>query len=133
MNDPDIPSLFDVTSSSPTSKAARMRLKSTVGLLAGLLFASAGSLKLFSFKPFAEYYERWGQPHWVFYASGAVELIAGVALLVPALRVRAARTLLTAIFLVCWQPWRGDFSFVVAQTISIVMLLSLMWSPPARK
>jgi len=123
MNDPDMTS----------SKVAR-RITGVVGVVCGLLFASAGGLKLVSFQPFVDYYTKWGQPRWVFFGSGVVELLAGIALFVPSLRVHAAWTLLAAIFMVCWHPWTSDDpSFVVTQTASILMLLLLVWLPTRRR
>lgn len=118
------------TSSASTTNTTMRRIRLVVGVLASALFTSAGCLKLMNFQPFVVYYAKWGQPHWVLLSSGVVEVLAGIALLVPRLRVHAAWTLLSAIFLVCWHPWTiSDPSFVVAQSASIIMLLLLVWLP----
>src|ERR1700752_1773101 len=59
MNDPDM-----------MSNKLASRITGVVGVVAGVLFAVAGGLKLASFQPFVDYYAKWGQPRWVFFGSG---------------------------------------------------------------
>jgi hypothetical protein len=94
----------------------------------GLLLGSSGVLKLFDFAKFASYYAAGGQPRWVFFGSGAVEIAAAIGLLVPRTRSYAAWSLLGMIFLICWKPWSvHDRLFLVAQSVAISLLIGLVW------
>jgi uncharacterized membrane protein YphA (DoxX/SURF4 family) len=105
-----------------------------IGIVLGLFLGSAGVLKLFDFSRFAEYYAQAGQPRWVFFGSGVVELLAGAAMLVPRTRLYAAWALLGMIFLICWKPWSvHEMFFPVAQSAAITLLVVLVWLLGSRR
>jgi uncharacterized membrane protein YphA (DoxX/SURF4 family) len=108
------------------------KVKSVVGLViaicVALLLGSAGVLKVAGFQKFVDSYIKAGQPYWVLYGSGVIEIIASIALLFSRTRRYAAWTLLTMIFLVAWKPWSvHDKSFLLPQCFAISMLIVLVW------
>lgn len=99
-----------------------------IAILVGLLLGTAGVLKVSGFAKFADAYNRGGQPHWVFFGSGVIEIAAGLALFVPRTRSYAAWCLLAMIFLVAWKPWSvHEMSFLVPQCLAIGGLVLLLW------
>jgi uncharacterized membrane protein YphA (DoxX/SURF4 family) len=101
-----------------------------VGILLGLFFALTGLMKLLDLPKLAEVYAKAGQPRWVFFGSGVVELLAGAAMVLPRFRTHAAWTLLAMIFLVSWRPWsEHDLFFLLPQVITIALLVFLVWLP----
>ena len=107
---------------------ARAVAAQVIGIGVGLFLGTAGVLKLFDFARFASYYADAGQPRWVFFGSGVVEILAGTAMLVPRTRLYAAWTLLGMIFLICWKPWTvHEMYFLVPQTAAITLLVVLVW------
>jgi uncharacterized membrane protein YphA (DoxX/SURF4 family) len=101
-----------------------------IGVLLGLFFAVVGLLKLLDLPMFARAYADAGQPRWIFFGSGAIELLAGAALILPRFRTFAAWTLLGMIFLISWHPWTAhQLIFFLPQTISISLLIFLVWLP----
>jgi uncharacterized membrane protein YphA (DoxX/SURF4 family) len=91
-------------------------------------------LKLFDFAKFAKYYADAGQPRWVFFGSGVIEILAGAAMLVPRTRLYAAWSLLGMIFLICWKPWTvHEMFFLVSQTAAISLLIVLVWLLGSRR
>ena len=105
-----------------------------IGISVGLFLSAAGVLKLFDFAKFASYYADAGQPRWVFLGSGAVEILAGAAMLLPRTRLYAAWALLGMIFLICWKPWTvHEMFFLVAQSVAISLLVILVWLLGSRR
>ncbi len=105
-----------------------------IGVVVGLFLGSAGILKLFDFAKFANYYADAGQPRWVFFGSGIVEVLAGAAMLVPRTRLYAAWSLLGMIFLICWKPWTvHDRLFLISQSVAITLLIVLVWLLGSRR
>lgn len=105
-----------------------------IGISVGLFLGAAGVLKLFDFAKFASYYADAGQPRWVFFGSGAVEILAGAAMLLPRTRLYAAWALLGMIFLICWKPWTvHETFFLVAQSVAISLLVILVWLLGSRR
>ena len=105
-----------------------------IGISVGLFLGAAGVLKLFDFAKFVSYYADAGQPRWVFLGSGAVEILAGAAMLLPRTRLYAAWALLGMIFLICWKPWTvHETFFLVAQSVAISLLVILVWLPGSRR
>lgn len=99
-----------------------------IGIAVGLFLGAAGALKLSDFARFANYYAEAGQPRWVFWGSGIIEVLAGVAMLLPRTRLYAAWSLLGMIFLIAWKPWSvHEMFFLVPQVISISLLILLVW------
>ena len=99
-----------------------------IGIGVGLFLGAAGVLKLFDFAKFANYYAEAGQPRWVFFGSGVIEVLAGTAMLVPRTRLYAAWSLLGMIFLVAWKPWAvHEMFFLVPQSATIMLLIVLVW------
>src|ERR1700733_14099146 len=113
---------------SGTKKDARALAAHVIGIGVGLFLGGAGVLKLFDFAKFANYYADAGQPRWVFFGSGGVEVLAGAAMLVPRTRLYAAWSLLGMIFLICWKPWSVHEMFLlVSQSAAITLLVALVW------
>jgi uncharacterized membrane protein len=105
-----------------------------IGISLGLFLGAAGVLKLTDFAKFANYYADAGQPRWVFFGSGVVEIVAGAAMLVPRTRFYAAWALLGMIFLICWKPWTVHETFLlVAQSAAITLLVVLVWLLGSRR
>jgi uncharacterized membrane protein len=105
-----------------------------IGIGVGLFLGAAGVLKLFGFAKFANYYADAGQPRWVFFGSGVVEMLAGAAMLVPQTRLYAAWSLLGMIFLICWKPWSVHEMFLlVSQSAAITLLVVLVWLLGSRR
>ena len=105
-----------------------------IGISVGLFLCAAGVLKLFDFAKFASYYADAGQPRWVFLGSGAVEILAGAAMLLPRTRLYAAWALLGMIFLICWKPWTvHETFFLMAQSVAISLLVILVWLLGSRR
>jgi uncharacterized membrane protein len=121
-------------SAAGTKKDARALATQVIGIGVGLFLGSAGVLKLFDFANFANYYADAGQPRWVFFGSGVVEVLAGAAMLVPRTRLYAAWSLLGMIFLICWKPWSvHEMFFLVSQTAAITLLIVLVWLLGSRR
>jgi uncharacterized membrane protein len=121
-------------SAAGTKKDARALATQVIGIGVGLFLGSAGVLKLFDFAKFANYYADAGQPRWVFFGSGVVEVLAGAAMLVPRTRLYAAWSLLGMIFLICWKPWSvHEMFFLVSQTAAITLLIVLVWLLGSRR
>jgi uncharacterized membrane protein YphA (DoxX/SURF4 family) len=107
---------------------ARTVATQVIGIGVGLFLGAAGVLKLFDFAKFANYYADAGQPRWVFLGSGVIEVLAGIAMLVPRTRLYAAWSLLGMIFLIAWKPWSvHEMFFLIPQTVSIALLIALVW------
>jgi hypothetical protein len=105
-----------------------------IGIGVGLFLGAAGVLKLFDFAKFANYYAAAGDPRWVFFGSGVVEIVAGAAMLVSRTRFYAAWTLLAMIFLICWKPWTvHEMFFLVSQSVAITLLVALVWLLGSRR
>lgn len=104
------------------------RVKHWIGIAVGLFLGVAGILKLSAFAPFVQAYSEAHQPQWVFYGSGIIEILAGIAIMLPRTRTYAAWTLLAMIFLVTWKPWlvHNPF-FLIAQIFAIGLLIVLVW------
>jgi uncharacterized membrane protein len=116
------------TSAPGTRRDARALVTHVIGVGVGLFLGVAGVLKLFDFGKFASYYADAGQPRWVFLGSGAIEILAGAAMLVPRTRLYAAWSLLGMIFLLCWKPWSvHEMFFLVSQSAPITLLVALVW------
>jgi uncharacterized membrane protein len=116
------------TNAAGTKRHARALAAQVIGIGVGLFLGAAGVLKLFDFAKFANYYADAGQPRWVFYGSGLVEVLAGAAMLVPRTRLYAAWSLLGMIFLICWKPWSvHEMFFLVSQSAAITLLVALVW------
>jgi uncharacterized membrane protein len=121
-------------SAAGTKKDARALATQVIGIGVGLFLGSAGVLKLFDFAKFANYYADAGQPRWVFFGSGVVEVLAGAAMLVPRTRLYAAWSLLGMIFLICWKPWSvHEMFFLVPQSLAILLLIVLVWLLGSRR
>jgi uncharacterized membrane protein YeiH len=70
----------------------------------------------------------------VFFGSGVIEVLAGVAMLVPRTRLYAAWSLLGMIFLICWKPWSvHEMFFLVPQIVAITLLIVLVWLMGSRR
>jgi uncharacterized membrane protein len=109
-------------------KALRTTAAAVIAVFIGLFLGAAGVLKLLDFARFANYYAEAGQPRWVFFGSGVIEILAGAAMLVPRFRQHAAWALLGMIFLIAWAPWKvPTLLFLVAQTVAILSLVLLVW------
>jgi hypothetical protein len=103
-------------------------VEQVIGIGVGLFLGGAGVLKLLDFSRFANYYADGGQPRWVFFGSGVIEIVAGLAMLVPRTRLYAAWSLLGMIFLICWKPWSvHNMFFLIPQVVAITMLVVLVW------
>src|SRR3984885_9997685 len=117
-----------------TKRDARALTAQVIGIGVGLFLGAAGVLKLFDFAKFANYYADAGQPRWVFFSSGVVEVLAGAAMLVPRTRLYAAWSLLGMIFLICWKPWSvHEMFFLIPQIVSIALLIVLVWLLGSRR
>jgi uncharacterized membrane protein YphA (DoxX/SURF4 family) len=117
-----------------TWATVRGRAVQVIGVLLGLFLGSAGVLKLLDFQKFANYYADAGQPRWVFFGSGVIEVLAGAMLLAPRSRQYAAWALLGMIFLICWKPWTvHELFFLVAQSAAIALLVLLVWLGRSRQ
>jgi len=113
---------------------ARTVATQVIGIGVGLFLGAAGVLKLFDFAKFADYYADAGQPRWVFLGSGVIEVLAGIAMLVPRTRLYAAWSLLGMIFLIAWKPWSvHEMFFLIPQTVSIGLLIVLVWLLGSRR
>ena len=113
---------------------ARTMATQVIGIGVGLFLGAAGVLKLFDFAKFANYYADAGQPRWVFLGSGAIEVLAGIAMLVPRTRLYAAWSLLGMIFLIAWKPWSvHEMFFLIPQIVSIALLIILVWLLGSRR
>jgi uncharacterized membrane protein len=122
------------TSAAGTTRDARALATQVIGISVGLFLGGAGILKLFDFAKFAKYYADAGQPRWVFFGSGVIEILAGVAMLVPRTRLYAAWALLGMIFLICWKPWSvHEMFFLVSQSAAITLLVVLVWLLGSRR
>ena len=111
-----------------TKRDVRALAAQVIGIGVGLFLGAAGVLKLFDFAKFANYYADAGQPRWVFFGSGVVEILAGAAMLVARTRLYAAWSLLGMIFLICWKPWSVHEMFLlVSQSAAITLLVALVW------
>ncbi len=116
------------TNAAGTRRDARALVTHVIGIGVGLFLGAAGVLKLFDFAKFASYYADAGQPRWVFFGSGVIEILAGAAMLVPRTRLYAAWSLLGMIFLICWKPWSvHEMFFLVSQSAAITLLVALVW------
>jgi uncharacterized membrane protein len=105
-----------------------------IGIGVGLFLGGIGILKLLDFAKFANYYADSGQPRWVFFGSGVIEILAGVGMLVPRTRLYAAWSLLGMIFLICWKPWSvHEMFFLIPQIVAITLLIVLVWLMSSRR
>jgi uncharacterized membrane protein YphA (DoxX/SURF4 family) len=105
-----------------------------IAICAALLLGSAGVGKVLSVHKLLDFYDRAGQPHWVFYGSGIIETICSLGLLAPRMRLYSAWGLLTMIFLIAWSPWLGhEKSFLIPQCVAISMLIVLVWPLKAKR
>jgi uncharacterized membrane protein len=121
-------------SAAGTKRDARTLAIQVIGIGVGLFLGAAGILKLFDFAKFAKYYADGGQPRWVFFGSGVIEILAGAAMLLPRTRLYAAWSLLGMIFLICWKPWTvHEMFFLVPQTAAISLLIVLVWLLGSRR
>jgi uncharacterized membrane protein YphA (DoxX/SURF4 family) len=121
-------------SAAGTKRDARTLAIQVIGIGVGLFLGAAGILKLFDFAKFAQYYADAGQPRWVFFGSGVIEILAGAAMLLPRTRLYAAWSLLGMIFLICWKPWTvHEMFFLVPQTAAISLLIVLVWLLGSRR
>jgi uncharacterized membrane protein len=122
------------TGAAGTKRDARALVTNVIGIGIGLCLGAAGVLKLFDFAKFAKYYADAGQPRWVFFGSGVIEILAGVAMLVPRTRLYAAWSLLGMIFLIAWKPWSvHEMLFLVSQATAITLLIVLVWLMGSRR
>src|ERR1700678_1861524 len=92
------------TRAAGTKRDARAVAIQVIGIGVGLFLGAAGVLKLFDFAKFANYYAEAGQPRWVFFGSGVIEVLAGTAMLVPRTRLYAAWSLPGVVFLIAGEP-----------------------------
>jgi uncharacterized membrane protein len=121
-------------SAAGTKRDARTLAIQVIGIGVGLFLGAAGILKLFDFAKFAKYYADGGQPRWVFFGSGVIEILAGAAMLLPRTRLYAAWSLLGMIFLICWKPWTvHEMFFLVPQIVAISLLILLVWLLGSRR
>jgi uncharacterized membrane protein YphA (DoxX/SURF4 family) len=121
-------------SAAGTKRDARTLAIQVIGIGVGLFLGTAGILKLFDFAKFAKYYADGGQPRWVFFGSGVIEILAGAAMLLPRTRLYAAWSLLGMIFLICWKPWTvHEMFFLVPQIVAISLLIVLVWLLGSRR
>ena len=121
-------------SAAGTKRDARTLAIQVIGIGVGLFLGAAGILKLFDFAKFAKYYADAGQPRWVFFGSGVIEILAGAAMLVQRTRLYAAWSLLGMIFLICWKPWTvHEMFFLVPQIVAISLLIVLVWLLGSRR
>jgi uncharacterized membrane protein len=121
-------------SAARTKRDARALITHVIGIGVGVFLGGAGILKLLDIAKFANYYADAGQPRWVFFGSGVIEILAGVAMLVPRTRLYAAWSLLGMIFLICWKPWSvHEMFFLVPQTVAITLLIVLVWLLGSRR
>lgn len=67
-------------------------------ILLGLFFVLQGVAKLLPGSPWPEMFANWGFPGGFFAAIGVVELVAGIAMVVPRTRLVAAATLSVVMF-----------------------------------
>jgi len=122
------------TGAAGAKRDARALVTPVIGIGVGLLLGTAGVLKLLDFAKFANYYAEAGQPRWVFFGSGVIEILAGAAMLVPRTRLYAAWSLLGMIFLICWKPWSvHEMSFLIPQIVAITLLIVLVWLLGSRR
>ncbi len=105
-----------------------------IAICIALLLGSAGVLKVTGYPRFVNSYLQAGQPYWVLYGSGVIEIICSIGLLIPRIRLYAAWGLLSMIFLVAWRPWSvHDKSFLLPQCFAISMLIVLVWPLKAKR
>jgi uncharacterized membrane protein len=127
-------SIAGARSTGNVKRDGRTLAAQVIGIGVGLFLGSAGVLKLFDFATFANYYADAGQPRWVFFGSGVVEVLAGAAMLMPRTRLYAAWSLLGVIFLICWKPWSvHEMSLLVSQSVAITLLIVLVWLLGSRR
>ncbi|MBW8815301.1 MAG: DoxX family protein [Caulobacterales bacterium] len=103
------------------------------GIVLGAFFAYTGCRKLFTDWVWAkESYLRY-HPLWVYYASGVIELIAGIGLMIPVARFTSALVLTAMILAVAANSWRGDLKHLLGPAVIFpAILLVLAWfSRPA--
>ena len=122
------------TGAAGTKRDAKALVTHVIGIGVGLFLGTAGVLKLLDFAKFAGYYADSGQPRWVFFGSGVIEILAGAAMLVPRTRLYAAWSLLGMIFLICWKPWSvHEMFFLRPQIVAITLLVALVWLMGSRR
>lgn len=122
------------TAGAEANRDAKAVAAQVIGIGIGLFLGAAGVLKLFDFGKFANYYAATGDPRWVFFGSGVIEIVAGAAMLVSRTRLYAAWTLLAMIFLICWKPWTvHEMFFLVSQSGAITLLVALVWLLGSRR
>lgn len=108
--------------SSKRSRAGRIALWVLSGLLAALYLAAGGS-KLLGAQQHLEHFSKWGYPGWFRLLIGAVEVAAGIALLVPRAAFLASLTLAVVMAGAVYTHFRHDEA---AQAVVPVVLLALV-------
>lgn len=96
--------------------------------LLGFFFIVAGGKKLLGQEAQIDSFFRWGYPLWFLYLIGTVELVGGIGLLIPQIRIFAVPVLsVTMVGAFITHLRAGEMAAVPVPLVLLVLLLVLAW------
>lgn len=102
--------------------------QTALNILLGMFFIMAGGKKLLGLPAQIDSFFRWGYPLWFLYLIGAIELVGGISLLIPQLRLFAILMLSVTMIGASITHFRaGEMAAVPVPIILLVLLLILAW------
>jgi uncharacterized membrane protein YphA (DoxX/SURF4 family) len=103
--------------------------RAALWFLLGLFFIMAGGKKLLGQEAQIDSFFRWGYPLWFLYVIGAIELVGGIGLLIPQVRVFAVLILsVTMVGAVMTHFRAGEMTAVPVPLVLLVLLFILAWT-----
>lgn len=97
--------------------------------LLGLFFIIAGGKKLLGQEAQIDSFFRWGYPLWFLYLIGVVELVGGIGLFFPQLRLYAVMVLsITMVGASMTHLKAGEVAAIPVPVVLLLLLLLLAWT-----
>lgn len=97
--------------------------------LLGLFFIIAGGKKLLGQEAQIDSFFRWGYPLWFLYLIGVIELVGGIGLFIPQVRLYAVMVLsLTMVGASMTHLKAGEVAAIPIPVVLLLLLLLLAWT-----
>ena len=104
-------------------------IKTILWIILGVIFLAAGGSKIINPDHHVEKFAHWGYPIWFMYLTGGIEVVAGIALWIPLVRLYGVLLLrITMIGASITHLRAGEMGAFPIPIVLLVLLLTLAWT-----
>lgn len=104
-------------------------IKTILWIILGVIFLAAGGSKIINPDHHVENFAHWGYPIWFMYLTGGIEVVAGIALWIPLVRLYGVLLLsITMIGASITHLRAGEMGAFPIPIVLLVLLLTLAWT-----